>query len=140
MNAFDDRQRSLYTPLPLFQMEACREQAVDSGQVLITNQFQHIASAIEDTVRLDLHLAKRTQWASMRTPERQPRFGDVADKPVRGSQAVIQPLINLAKLQQLQVCKLDDFQRLAAIAIDQHRGGPVGNEKIIWAIAQTKPN
>ena len=57
------------------------------------------------------------------------------DQPIRFPQPPVELFVQEAKFEQLQVRKLDDLQRLAAILIHQQRRRPFGDEQIARAVA-----
>src|SRR5262249_3614111 len=71
VNGLDHFQFALDATLPFFEVEAGGEQAVDAGEVLIADQFEHVAGALEQAVGLDLQLAQVSQGTGVTPPERQ---------------------------------------------------------------------
>ena len=60
------------------------------------------------------------------------------DQSIAGGQVVVQAVVDVAVLQELQIGKLDGLQRLLAITVQQHGGGPVRNQQVMRAVADVQ--
>src|SRR5262245_38339781 len=73
VHALGDLEVALDGLFPHFEMEALGLHAIDSREVRITDQLEHVAGALEKIVGLDLQLAHRAKGAGLRAPEGHPR-------------------------------------------------------------------
>src|SRR5262245_51457096 len=115
-------------PSPFRQVEPRRHQPVYTRQVLVADQLEHVAGALEQAVGLRLQFPQSPQRAMVPAPGGQPRTRHPAQQVVGSGEDAVEALIDVAVLEQLEVGELDGLKRLLAraLAIDEHGRAPVG--------------
>ena len=61
-----------------------------------------------------------------------------ADEPVGGFESIVQPVVDVAKLQKLDVGELDDFECVGAVGVDDDAGRPVEHDQVVGRVREAQ--
>ena len=108
---------------------------------MIADQLQGVVDPLEEAGGLDLHLADLAHGVAVEPPEpgrpTRPALG--ADEPVGGLEPVVEPVVDVAELQELDVGELDDLQGVGAIGVGDEAGGPVEDDQVAGRVGEAQP-
>ena len=79
---------------------------------------------------------RRRGAASEAAPATAP-FG--ADQPIGGLQAVVEPVVDVAELQELDVGELDHLQGVGALGVGDQPGRPVEHDEVVGRVREAQP-
>ena len=122
--------------LPAAEVEPGTGDLEDAGKVMVADQFQGVVDPLEEARRLDLELADLADGVAVEAPER----GDVApallgpDQAVGGLEPVVEPVVDVAEFQELDVGEFDDLQGVGALGVGDDARRPVEDDEVVGRV------